>query len=288
MNAIEAQHEFQYNKSWLVIRSAKHKRADIQILKLIGDVDCFSTVIFLSILNRWQHIKAFRLYFLILKTDGDVFLGDIRSGFLRPLLKIIRQSRIWLLDDGFATITSDVPYNRYSLFPPTLVSGGGATQFLKNEFNHFKSKINTHQNINDNLVYFLGSPIVELKIVDESYFFSQMSSIQRHYEAIGSKLLYYSHRTDSLEKMRKIEDMGIDVVVLDEVFEFHLVSSTCLPGTIVSFYSTTLYTTGLLQPLIKRESVRLSTDKLSSKYQNNVESVYTELDGLGVGRLVLD
>jgi hypothetical protein len=195
---------------------------------------------------------------------NNLFIGDYQNGLVRHYQNSVSYKNVYLLDDGFATIHINNQIQKeglinYKDYLKLFLSKGnykfGVNKQVKyftvfnkqisgpNIYpNKFKHLIKSNNWKSQNAIYWLGSPIVEDGIVTQNYY---LKTIERWANKLhkSETIIYFPHRRENANKLKVIEDkLGFRIKKIDLPIELYVVQERVKPESIISFFSTALYT----------------------------------------------
>ncbi len=218
------------------------------------------------LLNVYRKRKLKKINTLLNPNDL-VFWGNYNSVWLRYFCSL-NPNEITIIDDGFATL--NIPHHlngnklefpsskKVSFFSETMFLSGHDKMSLNRMrfFTSFKSiheevdkrsTVCTYENlktkvqdneVNHNLVYFIGQPLIYLSIIDTEKYVNSVNKVMEHYQKIGMKCVYIPHRSSVHNYIPESWDVlnlnfPIEKLLFDRNEE--------LPKTFCSFYSSGIY-----------------------------------------------
>lgn len=233
------------------------------------------------------------------QTSNYLFIGDYRDGIVRHISNSISSKQIFLLDDGFATIyiynkfkNNKVLYNKKDKLKYLLSKGQYNYKYYneisyftifdnyldvkyvyRNNFDHFLSE---NAWIDKNVVYWLGSPIVEDGIVNENYY---LNVIELWAGKIGNKKIYYfPHRRENSDKLMKIsENFNIQIKETTVPIELYVIDTKIRPLAIISFFSTALFSLNRILDYGKIYYIDIEDKELLKRYEH-IKNIYKILE----------
>lgn len=108
----------------------------------------------------------------------------------------------------------------------------------KNEYQQLSSSI-AHKQIDDDLVFFLGGPLIEIGICHPENYYKLMDKVVENYN--NKKIIYLPHR---FENEKELLDLKVrykfEILKHDMPIELYLSTLVTIPSTIASFYSSAL------------------------------------------------
>lgn len=187
--------------------------------------------IFISSYYQWiQHyiVKLFDFKNVILLNDGaNIFsivelrkkIRDVNFQIKNPLFKkIIRLPQIEKLT-YFTQFNLDIESS------------------LDNQIN-FSFEKNENSSINQGLIFFIGSPLIDSNILDYNLYIRALQDLKM--KNTDKKIWYFAHRRESQKYLIEYESIVDKVIINEEPFEEYLLSAPVLPYAIFSFYSTAI------------------------------------------------
>lgn len=252
-------------KNMIIIIEKTHKN-DGFITKLQKDALHWNLIIFESwvfkdlVTNR-QIFKKFILICEIFKNQEIIFFASHYSTDSTLLFKsIVRPSQMYLMDEGNASflvkakriknswkdkmkfLLKSVLYKKSIQLPKNLV------YFTRFEFELPKKDQavvyktpqvqNPLKQLITNELSFIGSSIVELKMISEKdYLFFLQTIKAKHFPEIKI-FKYYPHRKECPKKLELISRMGFEIVQIGEPFESWFSKKINVSEVLCSFYTT--------------------------------------------------
>jgi len=332
INAIEAKYHFNLNVDDCVLIIMGDRKSQPQILKLANAVNEWGVVIILNRVNLffgspfendaspfiervWQSEIFSKSFFNVRRLNriskhlGKVeyiFIGYARYIYMRHFVNVTSHDRVFLLDDGNATIklakerredtsssSSSGVKKKLKLFAKRFFQGvkdrekeslcfftiydvcpGNNDQIIKHNFEHIRSEINSLEVTNE--VFFLGSPISESGIMDKSGYLDHLRRVKEFYR--NKKLIYVAHRRELPGKLKEIEkNLGIEVVLFDYPIEYQLAMIGPRPKMLASFISSALDNCRLIfGDKLKIISFKLDLEGCPSR--SEIESIYNSYE----------
>lgn len=151
----------------------------------------------------------------------------------------------------------------------------GRDEIVHNDFSFIK-RLYSNQKKDNNLIYFIGSPISEVGYITLENEINIILSMLSKFK--GNKVIYIPHRLDSNTKLKRIKE-NIDILSFDLPIEFALTQITALPYQIVGFFSSALFNLmDMVQKDISFYSVKIPNDwYLRENLRSRALQVYNEL-----------
>ncbi len=244
-----------------------------------------------------------KLWFKYRQKVERFFYGDYRSPDYAIYESIISPRESILLDDGAVTIAMqkafikrkksvfEIKTLKHKVFKKILAKSRVPNLFtffevdmfmLPNQVNYYKNK-NEHRVISttSSYYYFIGTKLSEADYMKESDELRILNVVFNEYR--NKKLLYIPHRGESEEKLNKIKGIGFEIKNLNQPLETYYSTTNVMPGKVLSYYSTALYTCYLKfnsqVDLIAFDIRQYLTPKVSLE---NINIVYDYYEDLGI------
>lgn len=270
--AIEARYQFNLDKNYLFIRLNNSINNNEQIKKTLATDNAFDKVIFLNISKGLSYLNISKFYLVLLKhkfSNPDIFVGDIRPKVLSILRSCFDKTKIYIMDDGIASLSLYKKYKSYNFYSFLDLED---TKLVKNSFSHLHEKSDGEKIYNDKIVYFFGAPIVEKGGISNEYFIERIHEIIKYYQKLKIKFIYVMHRE---ENVSKLDFIGKDnIIQFDIPIEVQFLRSSELPQNIASFYSAALITLTKMFPNIIATSFYIQNEQVNEPFKNNIENCY--------------
>jgi len=228
-----------------------------------------------------------------------LFYNQYESDYSLLAFAILKPRELILMDEGTASFAvsqkrkENLNRNQFKLFikslfylkrinyPKSLTYFSQYDIFLPTSDNlesyTFNKKDNSAMTLLEKEVFFLGSSMSEVDLVNENYYLAYMIKVFDHY-ADNNKVTYFSHRKESLSKLKKIEAIGFEIAENDIPFEFYFETLDVSAGTIASFFSPTLQTISLQfmrLPSLEIFKIDLNELKFNKKIVSEIYQAYT-------------
>ena len=142
--------------------------------------------------------------------------------------------------------------------------------------NNFNNLVSIEDWLDSEYIYWLGSPIVEDRIVNKEYYFDRIvASLKKINER--NKITYFPHRREKKDKLQEIRArFGFHIKITNLPIELYVIQNKVRPKMVISFYSTALYTLNRILTDTNIYYVSIEKSKLLNKTQG-VEKVYNIL-----------
>jgi hypothetical protein len=181
-------------------------------------------------LDELFNIKVFHIILFILKNIKRKFLFCVSGTFKYYLFNefIKKSKKTILLDEGFDNISilnnkKIIKIANYQLF---------SFFNYKNNFLYLKKFFQIKKNVNNELVYCLGTSMFNN---DSIKLLEHLKNISNKFK--GKKIIYFPHRSENLSFLKK-ENLNIKIINMP--IELYLLKSKVLPKIVCGFYSTAL------------------------------------------------
>lgn len=242
----------------------------------------------------WFLKLVYAYFFFSTNKYSDLVIGNISNvvGFVMALKFQKSQKKITLIDDGLATVNRYIERNKIESLKPQSLFGGRMMFFLNRILMNKDLKsltfFTTYQlnklappkydqvvnqecsNYNgvlkqNNELWFIGSPLLEEKRINKTYFYDSINKVQEYATSKGLKLKYILHR-------REYEKDNINCERFDLPIEVVLGNTDLKPAAIVSYYSSALIHIASLYSAIDCYYINLhKKDKLRHE---NLKTIY--------------
>lgn len=276
--ANEAIKHFKLDSSIIYIRYSLIKSNDEQINKLLEILSPVASIKknFIRVSNKrvsdyYKIIYNYTLFFFKRKSVSKLFVGNLESSFFKSIYSHYDRDRIVLLDDGAKTLTIQKEFSQdyyYDLFTIYRLKSIDKQNIFFNDFGWIKKQIKEKYE-NDNIL-FLGSKLNESGIISEEYYLELLKKISNYF--VNKSILYIPHRGEEPNKLKKISMMeNVTVKELKYPVELYGLYEEAIPKTVVSFYSTALYT---MQTMYNLKAISFMFEYDNSKYKDAIDNVY--------------
>jgi hypothetical protein len=185
------------------------------------------------------------------------------------LRALFDKNRIYILDDGIASLSIHKNYKEYNFYSFLELDD---TKLIKNKFSYLNESLSQDKIYDNKVVYFFGSPLVEKGIISNDYFIEKIREIVEYYRNQGIKFIYVMHRDEKLLKLDFIDRSNL--IQFDIPVEMHFLKSSEVPQNIASFYSAALITLTKMFPNIMATSFYLKSEHINKPFQINIENCY--------------
>lgn len=279
LNAYEAESYFTCKKSFYIVRLSNNKQNDEQIEKLIEYLSIREKCFIIKINSKNKNIidlikiLILKIYFFRIKNIFErFFIGNFESGLFSLLTKKLKKEQIILLDDGSKSIvtqknfTDDFNFDFFSFYDLIPFKN---QNIYKNNFEKLRNKISLKTSTNEILI--LGSKLSEISIIDEDYYIELIKKISTYFQ--DKELIYIPHREENKNKLERIkkEIPNIKINYIEYPVEFYGINENKKIKTVISFYSTALYT---MSKIYDSEAIAVKFNFEKSEHKINIEEVY--------------
>lgn len=279
LNAYEAESYFTCKKSFYIVRLSNNKQNDEQIEKLIEYLSIREKCFIIKINSKNKNIidlikiLILKIYFFRIKNIFErFFIGNFESGLFSLLTKKLKKEQIILLDDGSKSIvtqknfTDDFNFDFFSFYDLIPFKN---QNIYKNNFEKLRNKISLKTSTNEILI--LGSKLSEISIIDEDYYIELIKKISTYFQ--DKELIYIPHREENKNKLERIkkEIPNIKINYIEYPVEFYGINENKKIKTVISFYSTALYT---MSKIYDSEAIAVKFNFEKSEHKINIKEVY--------------
>ncbi len=303
LSAIEAKNHFNLKNNILLIVKNKLPKNN-ELMSNVLQYSKWDKIVELNynknskFINTVKLIKELKYY-----SYKYIFTGNV-GNTNEAIISNLNKEKKFLIDDGTATLvyhkenSKNKPNNisstfsirklRYKLFLLKHNKVKDLSYFtffnikpynnediIKNDFAYLKEKFLNSSKKLHNTVYIIGQSIGNLYISNELYLIYIKQIIQ---DNSNKKIVYFPHRYEDLHIL--LNELGSENFSIKESIlpiELEILSSNSYPESIVSFFSTALFTLNILLDDTDVSSYVIEYDKVL-KNLNTVETCYTEID----------
>lgn len=244
--------------------SNNHKFIDkVYNSNLYGKVLIFESWTFKDLFrNPYKHHFFINLCSSFIDKEIIFFASHYDSDSTLLFNSIVKPFKYFLMDEGTASFSVQIQRNSSQF--RTKLKGLIKSIFYKNQISLPKELLyftkfdldlpmNDHKVIyeeekNDNPLMllnkdeliFIGSSIVELKMIEEMDYISCLVKVITDNEKNTHKFYYYPHRKECVNKLNKIEKLGFAIRYLEEPFETFFNKQIKIASIICSFHTTSV------------------------------------------------
>lgn len=293
INATEAREYFKTENNLLVVIFTEHDSKNRnQISNLINEQE-WDKVIRFDLRGRnskTTFFKQIRLVKMLQKQHYHyVFCGNL-SSIGKMILASIQKDKVYLLDDGAVTINhylntleqhkknikyplkkkirhwrfnlfglKTIPTDTLNLFTSYQFTPRGEEEIAHNDLKYFKQTF-LSRTVTDETVYFLGQPLVDIKLLSDTTYINYIQKIIRFYQR---KIIYIPHRAESIsEELKSLQNENFIIHEINQPIELEFISSNRYPKYLCSFYSSALFTLNILYPESEIIAFIIESDKM--------------------------
>lgn len=285
--------------------SSKHNELENQI-----DFKTFKHVFYLNEISLKSSIFNRGNLNLIIRTWGECFgkkdhiilFSTVSYDFVVLFKSIFRNTKIYLLDDGFGFFSNvDFFFKRniwwlrlrYILF--SILFFRPIWNFKVNFFSEFTHKLIPLENIicysrvkvsipvkpiEKGTLIILGIPNVEIGMISYESYLEYLKKIMEHFKE--NIFTYYPHRVESEKKLKDVQNLGIKLIQSKGPFESFLIDQAIFPEFILGFMSS--HAAFELLTKFENQSKIIILDNLSSDasvpiiIKNGIVEAYKKLE----------
>ena len=242
-----------------------------------------------------------------------VFVGDLGNLMMRHFANLADVSEVVVLDDGTATLQYAVWRNqgrwgrkqrlskkaglwlkrialgscdglpaRLTFFSVYDIEVPQQDRVVKNTFMDLHARAGDVRP--EELVFFLGGPLVEASILSEEEYLWHLERVARYFS--NRKVTYVAHRRENWERVKRIgRALGWDVRLFDYPIEFQLAVVGPRPRILAAFFSSALENCrAIFGDMLTIYAFTLSDDQFARKAERgesvkNVYDRYASLSG---------
>jgi len=279
LNAYEADNYFKSKNNKYIIRLSNIKINDNQILKLIEFLSIKEKSFIIEINSKHKKLRDFlkllslKIYiFFVQKKFDKVFVGNIESGLFSFLTKNINRKKKILLDDGTKSLVVQKKFtDTYNIdfFSFYDLKPYKNQTIYKNNFTKLKETLLCNSLENQTLL--LGAKLSEISIIEEGYYIDLIKKISNYFK--NEILVYIPHRGENRDKLEKIQSevKNIKIQYIDYPVELYGLNENINIKTVISFYSTALYT---MMKIYHCESISVKFNYNKSEHKKEIDEVY--------------
>ncbi len=277
LSAIEFCNEYD-EKPIIIVNFGNKKRVKnkSQMLSLLSNLPAKKVLEYKHFRNSL--IRDIYTFFFMLKVRNlpasDRFLiGDFRSKIACNLFLANRSKERIYMDDGAATIVTQIDHIQNGIYAPQLRSKRqrifqsfydfffnfkyselscpnlysfftGNNLLKKGQINYRTPKELINKDKIHNTCFFFGSKYSESGLMNLDNEISCLCQIKDYYHRNNINFFYIPHRDESEDKLFKIKKLGINIKVLDVPAETYFENSEKIPDHISACWSTVVYSVG--------------------------------------------
>ena len=299
MNAIEAISYFNTKNNILLILYTANSDQLNQMEKLLGFAKWHSVKYIPLPEKKLDKIFFVQKVYMSLKgiekkSLEKVFVGEYRSDHVNHIVNFFQSKEVYLLDDGLAQLSyheeiatqslkvrvrrliymallyklKRINYTFFSMFEIE------NEKCIKNNYLFFKQYIEKKET--EDIVYFIGQPLVELNIISELDYREMIAKVMEFY--VTKRFVYIMHRREKEKNIEKLsEALNFKYLKLSNLIELEMINAKVVPSDFSTFFSTAIVT---LPKFIENSEYRvfeLENRYLNKEYISEVTQTYSEL-----------
>ena len=305
----------------IVVKRVRHNlRNSDQIAKLLERFD-WPDVRFLDLSEKsrigrqwsiWRYLSA--LGKELGEPPSAVFLGEYRADVMHMFATVLAARESWLLDDGASTLRlrGDLdpgwdladfakpfgPVKRlgaHLLYPGKTRSPRDQKRFLFTAFHELFDDPRVVPNRFDLVSSFsfrktgaglqvvIGQKLSENGICSQEAELHALRRMTSDVRTRGAQAVYFAHRGDSSEKLRRIEEeLGVTIYRPETPVEIEFITTDRPLASIAGFYSTALFSLRVLFPDVPVTAYRIAEHEIDDFYRPGLGEVYQALADAGI------
>jgi hypothetical protein len=317
LSAIEARSEMASDFNELIIKYSvgrKKHRSNTQMVSLLKLTNWDKITVvratytnFITNLKLLQLIRQYQC-----ENIKYLFIGEIRSWYMRQYSNVLTHDETFALDDGASTIimqnsiirngsyykvaglrASFKKYLNYillflilgrcwkintkiNLFTCFNTTPSFDKQIIKTHDFKYLRNLFDNKHVMKNCVYFFGGAEDINGLITVKLLFDYLNKVQKYFQHRNIEMVYIPHRSDTKEKLDKIhQEIGCDTLRFDLPAEMAFAKMDYLPSNIASFGSTALYTVSKIYDYRERSIVfEFELQNLAAGHKEDYEALY--------------
>ncbi|MEA3523013.1 MAG: polysialyltransferase family glycosyltransferase [Campylobacterota bacterium] len=320
LNAIEAKNHFQTKNNILVVLYNKNSNANdpnnIQLTQLL-DIDTWDTIYehnksdFKSASGLKSQVKIIKS---LKKLKFDYLFSGDYGVIHQVFISTLDAKEIFLLDDGTLTLTmykNDLdpnykgdsfgrrfklfryrffglktrhtkPINFFTCFQLDPVNG---KKIVSNNYSFLRKNYLPNVTRDDETIYFLGTPLVKGKFIDEAVY---IRYLQKCIDTFEKPILYIPHRAEIMtDAFKALEGEKFSIGKSTGPIELRFLLEKRYPLHLYSFFSTALYTLNHIFPQSEIVSIKFKSEEIL-KDEETILNKYHFFDTTSVSVISLD
>jgi len=310
MNAIEAVHHFHLKNLILFILHVKNPRALAQMDKLKAMVP-WSRVEYIhlpqTILERLmfvQQINRVKSSMPLGRIDR-IFVGDYGGDHMNHIVNSFKASEVYLLDDGMVVsfyqqnqetsqgLKVTLRQKLYTLLGYKLMPIQHAffsiyvvenAKVVENNYQFFRAHIQEKQV--QEMVYFIGQPLMELGIVPATRYPALLQRVLEYYAP--KKVYYIGHRNQERQQIEPmVEALGFIYREFSNPLELEMIDAIEIPSDFATFYSTALMTLPYFIDEANYTLFKLPLEDIDPQFVERIEEAYSVLQSRALSLVTL-
>ena len=264
LNCIEAIHHFKMRNNILILLKTTNTQSLSQMEKLMLFIE-WENIYYVSLPEKVLE----KLFFSkIIETSlkeiekgkiQSLVVGEYQSTHVHHIVNYLNNKNIYLVDDGMSLLSynvyrknktikqkviklvyqflfyklKDIKYKLFTIFEIE------DSSTIKNEYTFFKNYINQVERSDE--VYFIGQPLIELNLMEEKTYITELRKILKFYNK--KKFVYILHRRQDESLIKQISAaLQFEYKKFDNLIELEMLSSAKVPLYFATFFSTAILT----------------------------------------------
>ncbi|MDA7685453.1 alpha-2,8-polysialyltransferase family protein [bacterium] len=247
----------------------------------------------------------FKIVFILsrIRDISRFYIGDYMAGQLVGIANLYPKADLFLLDDGTASYnfvnfryknispqylkaSKKIPILCFNPFLPAKITFfsmyniklNSPDVLIKNKLSCFSNLITSSD---FGPIFFIGCPLVEVKVISSDIYYEYMTRFFRHY--CCQKVIYFPHRREILnqQKLDFLDSYSVEIYYQTLPFEIELIKIKTPPSMIISFFSSVFDTLSLIYGKTSDVlvSLRISTDLIEdTAYKQIANSSYVKYE----------
>lgn len=177
-------------------------------------------------------------------------------------------SKVGFLEFVFLNSKKDLP-NSINFYTCFNICPGKCDKIFINNFNYSKQKyLCNHEELVDE-VWFLGSPLIEKKIITQEASDTVFSALKKFAKKKSLEIKYFPHRVENLNKR-----IDFEIVKNNIPFEIYYLKSNKRPKYILGYFSTSLYVLNRMDFKTKFVPISINEDWRGKANWVRIDEVY--------------
>lgn len=298
LNALEAKQYFKTTDNILLILFTEFKSLNReQIINSINQKEWNQIIQYDLKKNKNSKSSFFEQVKLIIKLKKNKYNYIFSGGFTsinKLLLANLNKQEVFLIDDGAASINQhkielnpnitekrklkkrirQYRFNIFglktevkdtiNLFTCFKLQSHTNEKIIHNNFSYLKQLYFTDMNIN-NTIYFIGQPVVDIALITEETFIAYIKKVIAYFD---KPIIYIPHRAETIpEALKKLQSKNFIFQNSQGPIELIFLKQKVYPSTIVSFFSTALYTLDVIYDKSSLYSIVLPQESLKFNHK---------------------
>jgi len=261
-SAIEHFNLSKEDTSLIVFEVQNEKFNDVFIdLSKFSTVKIFDNWIFRDLFLKRSIHKTFLFFCKTLSKQSEelTVFSSVAYDTVLLFMSIVKVQKLYFMDDGLSHFTTyyffrsparflyilkllikSIAYGHFLRFNTDFIYLTEHDFILENAPNSVRYKIekfdNPLKNRNEDEAIFLGTGIVEGKLMKNTNYLNLLSTVKSLLK--NKTVYYYPHRREEISKLELIKNLGFIIKKIDEPFEKYFAKMETWPSVICSFYTT--------------------------------------------------